>query len=408
MLPVPLLSAVLNTIFNRFQAPFVSLLSSAVTATVAAGVRSALVIDLGWAETTVTSVYEYREVRCARTVRAGRVLVDGVHELLREALGREGGQEEQQQQRIVSFDECEDIACRLLWCRRPDRVSSGKSPQGLPTLHEQDESDAGRPRETGPADVVSIPLRTSQPPTTVQVPFQKLAEVCEKQMLDLQCVPTSFDDHELPVHFLIYQQLLRLPMDVRAVCMSRIIFIGGCANVLGLKGRIFDELTSIVNERGWDPVQGHGVQQLKTNPKLRRSNSRQASSGPVGIASQQGDVEDDQDGVWHDAANAAPEPDPVEEQLRRGRGRAPAMRGTLRCIGSLGAWGGASLACQLKIASVATVDRELWLLHGPNGASKPGEMDVRMQQRQSMGPGGLLRGSGAGQTSWTLGTWGYA
>ncbi|TDZ29677.1 Serine--tRNA ligase [Colletotrichum spinosum] len=44
--------------------------------TLGAGMRSALVVDLGWAETVVTSVYEYREMRTSRTVRGGKMLVD--------------------------------------------------------------------------------------------------------------------------------------------------------------------------------------------------------------------------------------------------------------------------------------------------------------------------------------------
>ena len=56
--PVPLLSAVLDTLFQTFHTPIVSLMSSPTMTTVAAGVRSALVIDIGWAETVVTSVYE--------------------------------------------------------------------------------------------------------------------------------------------------------------------------------------------------------------------------------------------------------------------------------------------------------------------------------------------------------------
>src|SRR3569833_3590136 len=47
-LPVPLLSTTLDTIFNRFQSPTISLVSAPVMAAAAAGVRAALVVDLGW------------------------------------------------------------------------------------------------------------------------------------------------------------------------------------------------------------------------------------------------------------------------------------------------------------------------------------------------------------------------
>lgn len=99
----------------------------------------------------------------------------------------------------------------------------------------------------------------------------------------------------------------------------------------------------------------------------------------------------------------------------------PVVRGTLRVVDSLGPWCGASLAAQLKVPALAVVDRELWLLHGAAGASKPGDIDAKAQQqhhhhqhqhqlhqhqRHSVGPGGLIRGQGSQVTSWTLGVWG--
>ena len=114
------------------------------------------------------------------------------------------------------------------------------------------------------------------------------------------------------------------------------------------------------------------------------------------------------DGVWIDAAgaaNAAPEPDPVEAQLRRGRPPPPPVRGYLRAVDSLGAWAGASLVTQLKVAAVATVDRDLWALHGAAGASRVADVDLKTQQRQSMGAAGLVRAS-AQPAHWTLGAWG--
>jgi actin-related protein len=193
-------------------------------------------------------------------------------------------------------------------------------------------------------------------------------------------------------------------MDVRAICIARIIFTGGCSKVLGLRRRIFDEVSRLVQERGWDPVQGKGVEAMKTNPKLKRRASRQASEGPTGLA-QPADGGREQDGVWHDAANATPEVDPIEEQLRRRGDQKPIVQGKLRAVESLGAWAGASLVTQLKVSAIATIDRELWLQHGAAGASRPSEVDFKAQQRQSMGAGGLISRAAAG-TSWTLGAWG--
>lgn len=406
-----LLSAVLDTLFNRFLPPTISLLSAPIATSVAAGVRSALIVDLGWAETVVTSVYEYREVRCIRSIRAGRILVSQMHKLLGRSLSRAQGKDcddspEASQEQVVSFEECDDVTSRLAWCR-PAHGST--NPQGqeesLPTVQEQDESEL---QGTGPAavpDTVSVPLMSAHPPTTLQIPHLQLAEPCESAFFDLQYSHASFDDHELPLHLLVYRSLLQLPVDVRAICMSRIIFTGGCSKVLGLRRRIFDEVSHLVQERGWDPVLGKGVEQLRLNPKLKNGGSRQARrNGPTGSSSQT-DGGGEQDGVWHDAANAGPEVDPIEEQLRKGSDARSRVHGELRAVESLGPWSGASLLTQLKVPAIATIDRELWLQQGASGATRPGEVDFKAQQRQSMGPGGLMRNA-AGGANWTLGIWG--
>ena len=404
-LPTPLLSTALDILFTRFQAPLVSLLSSAVMSTVAGGVRSALVIDLGWAETTVTSVYEYREVRSSRCVRGGRQLLNETHELLKATVSRMRGQDATRADggHMLSFKECEDLSCRLAWCRSATNSSSAESRTvALPTVQEHDELEVGSDGDIREDDLVAIPLENCPFTSEVKVTFGSLADVCERTFLDLDYDPASFDDHEMPVHLLAYHHLLQLPMDVRAVCMSRIIFTGGCSNIPGLKGRIFQEVSGIYRERGWDPVRGKAVRPAKTNPPVRAPSS-EAESKAANTAART-----DQDGVWHDAANVEPEIDPIEEQLKRGREERGVL-GTLRSIESLGPWAGASMSCQLRVPAMANVERENWQLHGASGASRPGDVDVRAQQRQSMGPGGLMRGAGgSNQANWTLGIWGYS
>ncbi|KAL2265159.1 hypothetical protein VTJ83DRAFT_6259 [Remersonia thermophila] len=401
-LPVPLLSAALDSVFTRFQPPTISLLSSPLALAVGAGVRSALVVDLGWNETVVTSIYEYREVATRRSIRGGRMLVEQTHNLLAKHLpqGLEGDAESQEH--VLSFEECSDIAQRLVWCR-PRSTAGQEEREG------QEEEDAAARSAT-----VRIPLTSWLSPTTLELPFDDLSEPCETAFFDAQYTLTSFDDDELPLHLLVYRSLLQLSLDVRATCMSRIIFTGGCSAVLGLRKRIFDEVSRLVQQRGWDPVRGKAVEQLLANPKLQRAPAaaRRPSNTPAAAPRAQ-DVGEERDGVWHDrSATPAgpymePETDPIEEQLKRGGGHSdqqPPVRGELRAIESVGAWSGASLATHLKTMAVATIDREVWLLHGAAGASKPNEVDHKVQ-RQSLGPGGLMRGSASGG-AWTLGVWG--
>lgn len=416
--PVPLIATTLDTLFNRFHAPSVSLMSSPVACAISSGVRSALVVDIGWAETVVTAVYEYREVQSSRTIRAGKALVENTHKLVASALGSQLAAtltEETQDghtEHVISFEECEEIATRLAWCKPARDSTPPKQEEGLPTVTEQDESETGATMTSSDSATVSIPLRSTTPPATLAVTHEQLSTLAETTFFESERPPSSFDDDEYPLPLLIYHNLLRLPLDVRAICMARIIFTGGGSNVLGLRSRVFDEVNQLIQSRGWDPVQGKGTEAYKTNPKLRRGGSRQAiNDGPTAVSSAQdsgggGSVGHEQDGVWVDAPpDARQEPDQIEEQIRKKKDEKPRLQGQLRAIETLGAWTGASLLNLLKAPALATVERETWREQGVSGASRPGEVDHKVAQRQSMGAGGLMR-SVAG-ANWTLGVWGY-
>ncbi|KAK6825058.1 hypothetical protein PG987_012552 [Apiospora arundinis] len=390
--PLPLLSSSLNTLFRHFQIPTVSLLSSPVMATFAAGVRSGLVVDIGWNETIVTAVYEFREVKTWRTIRAGKMLLEETRNFL---IPND----------IISFEECEEIATRMLWCKKSEKTPRQADTEGLPTLHEADESDTVDPAED--STPTPIHLSSCKPSKTIQVPFSQLAEPCETTFFETRYAPACFDDDELPLHLLVYRGLLQLPLDVRAMCMSRIIFSGGCSNVIGLRGRIFDEVSLLAQAKGWDPIQGKGADAYRNNPKLKRNASRQANEGAIPIIQTDPSGTSGEEPVPLDPAHAPLSTDEVEEHIRQEKNYKAPVQGTLRAIDTLGPWCGASLATQLKVPALAVIERDIWLQQGVNGASRPNEIDVQAQQkqqRQSMGAGGLIR-QGNQATSWTLGAW---
>ncbi|QPG93708.1 hypothetical protein C2857_001830 [Epichloe festucae Fl1] len=399
-LPVPILSTVLDTLFTNFQTPIISLMSAPTMVAVGAGLRSALVIDMGWSETVVTSVYEYREVRSSRTVRAGKSLTEELYKLLH-GLIPTAGDDNDFGNKAVSFEDCEDILCRLMWCRPSAFKSSQRQSAQLDTVEEQDEYEA---ESSQPSGIAEVPLRSANPPATIHIPFNKLADACDDAFFDPSAARSTFDDHELPLHLLLYHHLLQLRVDVRAVCMSRIVFTGGCSDILGIKERIMDELTSMVAQRGWEPVFGKGVEQLRNNHRCRRENSLQRSSISSVATSESGG--DESDGLRSEAGTVESHEDVVEAKIARNRPVAHQFQGQLRAMHSLGAWAGASLLCQLKIPAMATIEREVWLQQGANGASRSSEVDVKAQQRQSMGATGLMRGSGGHHANWTLGIWG--
>lgn len=414
VLPLPLLSTILDSLFTNFQPPTISLMSAPVLTTVAAGVRSALVVDLGWAETVVSGIYEYREVQCTRSIRGTKLHGEEMFKMLAEAIDPTALREESSEtkandeiRQVLSFEECEDIITRMAWCKSSKRMEPKTTSLGLTPVKEEDELrssmrslNINEEREADP--IISIPLHSTNPPRTLRIPFSKFAEPCETALFAAGRLPEDFDDEELPLHLLVYRALLRLPVDLRSMCMSRIIFVGGGSNILGLKERIMDEVKALIEKLGWDPVRGKAVEQLRSNPNLLRHRTRQARSGPTEVLQGISDP-------LHPRTAAAfteQEPDPIEDQIKReaSKGSKPVELGFLRAVESLGAWSGGSLLSHLKIPTVSVIDREQWHQHGIAGASK--EIDLSANaKRQSMGPAAFKSGT-ADRTSWTLGPWG--
>lgn len=410
-LPIPLLSIILDTLFANFQPPNISLMLAPVLATVAGGLRSALVVDIGWAETVVTGVYEYREVQSRRSVRGMKMLGEAFFKMLVERLGfgdlldeSEESRSKDEMESLPSFEECEDIMERMAWCK-PGIKPPKKSPLlGLTPVKEEDELRASMrslnvANDRGVGSSVSIPLTSTNPRRTLDIPFSDLSEPCERALFATERDPRDVDDEELPLHTLIYRSLLQLPVDARSICMSRIIFVGGGSKIPGLKGRVLDDLANLIDKRGWDPVYGKSYDQYLNNQKFPRTRNYQ--QGPIGVP--QSNIDIPVPAI--PAAFVEQESDPIDDQLRReaNKRNKPVESGNLRAINSLGAWSGGSLLSQLKIPAVSVVDREQWLQHGASGASRAGEISAG--PRQSMGPAAFKPGA-ADRNSWTLGLWG--
>lgn len=408
-LPLPLLSAILDTIFNNFQPPTISLLSAPVLTTVAAGLRAALVVDIGWAETVITGIYEYREVLCHRTIRASKLLSKEMLKFLGKAVlsvtkqtpDKPKDMDEREYLKIISFEECEEIIARMAWCRpSKKKLAILKGHEALAYAEEETEASM-LDLNLSSRDLVSIPLSSTKPPLTLKLPFSSLSKPSENAFFADGIEDVELDDEELPLDLLVYRTLLHLPIDVRSVCMSRIIFTGGVSNMPGLKSRIMDEVENLIKERDWDPVRGEAIEKLRLNDKLGNNRSKQASGGPTEAAAhEQVVVKSCTIPVADDA-----EPNPYEDKLRRelNKGTRPPFQGALRAVESMGPWSGGSILSQLKTPAVSIVEREQWLQHGLSGATKQGE--ITSDQRQSMGPGGLRAGQGE-RFSWTLGPWG--
>ena len=374
ILPHPLLSSVLSVLFNRWRFPSITLLPAATMAVTAAGARSGLVVDLGWAETTVTGVYEYREVIGKRSTRAMKALIQETGKLLSNLTSTE--KEQQEDEITVNFEYCEEVVSRLAWCR----PSSTTQPD--PNFD--------------PDKKISIPSPSPSNQIYTSIPFTTLSNTVESTLLASNLPERDLDDEEKPIPLLIYNTLLALPPDVRGICMARLIFIGGGAKVPGLRQRIQNEVDVLIQKYGWSPVRGRVVEdQLE---KMRISRPPPSPPATTETTSHPNQAEGETDSQ-----------DPIETKLRRNnkeKTHPPPVQGKLRELESLGPWAGASLATCLKVRGVVEIEREKFLQSGLAGASRD---DAQSSGGNGTGTGHDRRSGlrvGGDRGSWTLGGWG--
>ena len=380
LLPKPLLSTLLGAIFTTLQATSITLLPPSVMTAVGAGVRSALIVDIGWAECTVSAVYEYREVMQVRSVRAGKLLSECFANML-----------DQSTEQALTFEDVEEAMTRMGWCR--ERGNEQRS---------TDQSNA---------TLVNILPST----VNVQIPFSHLAEPIEEALFARGTESSDFDDHDQPLHLLMYSALLHLPQDIRALCVSRLIFTGGISNTPGLKTRLMQELEVLITKRGWDAVKNYGSAQGKRGEHFERNGEKKEmpldmESNSVKFAEEPKKPSDTTDELPNDepsnipARDQEPELDPVvakivQQTLQAAGG--PQVSKEVRTVETLGAWTGASLVTSLRVHGVVEIERDRFLQHGLIGATSKKDVSVA-QQRQSFGPGVK---PGAGEKTSTLGIW---
>ena len=423
VLPHPLLSALLSTMFNNFQNPSITLLSAPSMAIMGAGLRSGLVVDIGWSETIITGVCEYRETLHRRTTRAMRLVTLEMAKLLQQEQKKQGHSKvprdqplaaSPDDQLLVDIEHAEEVTIRLAWCQNIANANTTSKEKRdidtrLDTLHIDEASSEGNPssRQNIKSDAkISVPQHSSSL-SQIQMSFSAFNQPVETVLFAKNQPFHELDDHEQSLPLLIYKSLLSLPPDMRGLCMSRIIITGGGSNIPGLKSRLIDEVSHLVEQRGWDPVVGKAADERRRRLKEIHIN-RQATATKPHLAAKSTQNTDDllQEAAGSVMAALEPQvPDPIEEKLRRNEAKLskPTVSGEIRGVETLGAWVGASLAAALKIKGIVEIERDSYLQHGLSGAKRDAELSV-VQQRQGFGTG-VSRTGGADKTPWTLGAW---
>ena len=409
-IPHAFLSIILSILFSNFQLPSVTLFAPPAMSVFSAGLRSGLVVDIGWHETTVTAVYEFREVHQTKSKRAmklvnfqmGRLLMQGSVSTWSNVDEDIDGKTDRMMD--VEFDFAEEVLTRIAWCR-PSLQANGSDVDSVKGKSEVP-AEGVLPDDPNSDELISIP-NPRHLCSPIKMAFSKFNQPVEAALF---AEPTSLrtqDDEEQTLHFLLYQTLLALPPDVRSVCMSRIMFTGGGSHIPGIKSRLLAELAHIVESRGWDPVWGkaadHRRQKLKKIQQYRRPVATRPETPEHIMKTTSPSSKLGEHHVPPAFVDQAP--DGVEEKLRRENvsGTKPTVSGVVRGVETLGAWTGASLAASLRLTGVVEVEKDQFLLHGLAGPRR--DVDVNAAKaRQSYGPG-LTRTSGADATAWTLGPW---
>ncbi|MCJ1462060.1 hypothetical protein MMC07_000660 [Pseudocyphellaria aurata] len=434
ILPHPLLSTILSTLFVHFHFSSITLLSTPVCCVAAAGCRAGLVVDIGWSETIITATYEYREVRQSRTTRGMKLVTREMGKMLHrqktisDGLSSElllGADETADALINDSFERCEEITTRMAWCQKLEGRSQILSvtqdlSQSLRPLSIAENQTSKESKENTPGPTQQDPLMTMPSPfppyRDIRIPFSHLAQPVESALFATGSSAYELDDQEQPIHNVVFKTLLLLPPDIRSACLSRIIITGGGSNIPGLKSRLLDQLSLLIRDRGWDSVVGKAADERRRRLKeiscnRQRQQQQQLASQPT-IATTAG------------AALTPQLSDPIEEKLRREQQRKDAKpsvvvpdAGVLRGVETLGAWAGGSLLAALKVKGTVDIDKDFFLQHGLAGARRDAEqqqqqpqatstgMPQQQQQRQSHHGSAVPRAGVVERSAWTLGGW---
>ncbi|KAM5448526.1 hypothetical protein MaudCBS49596_005320 [Microsporum audouinii] len=391
IVPHPLLASLLSTIFHRWKYPSITLLPITAMATVSAGLRSSLVVDIGWEETVVTAVYEYREVRSKRSTRAMKMMMQEMAKMLTNIVyevegSNPGGKEDTV---CIPFELCEEILVRLAWCEKSSQLSEDSE---FMSAHSAPSTTSG-----GNGDIysrsldskVSVPLPVGSDSKYTEIPFLQFSQPTESTLFGGPYETRDWDDEDMPLDILIYYFLLSLPPDLRGTCMSRIVFTGGGANIPGVRQRILDDVNALVEKNQWSVSRGKWLNRRKSR-LYQQSGSGNSTTPNTDMSSP----------TFREPPEL--EPNFIDEKMDLKRKDDRHVHGVLRQVESMGPWTGASLLASLKVKGLVEVEREKYLQHGLAGANR--DYDLHPPERRSgHGPGAAR--SGGDRSSWTLGEW---
>lgn len=347
LVPHPVLEAILQTMFGRWSFPSITLQPGTAMALIGAGLRSGLVIDIGWEETVVTALFDLREVKAMRTTRGMKSFTRQFGDTIVSKLSSR-----------CRFDVeyIEEVLLRL-----GSEITTNQSDK-----------------------TTSIEWVTAEFTERIDLPVATLRELTKEQFFN-EGKDHRPDDHERPLHEVMYKCLLALPVDARSVCLSRLVFVGDGSQMTGLDSLVVEHVKQLVDEQNWSTVQPKAaVQRRQTTSILVQHGSRTVDARHS-------------DRVFGDGL--------VEERYLKDKAKhsSRVVQGTTRQVSTLGSWAGASLLASLKVKSVVEVPRDQFLSHGLSSAVRG--LDANAASQKRIGTSGPAAKSSE-RSSWTLSGWG--
>lgn len=240
-LPTPLIDGLLGAFFRNFHVPYISIIHKPIANSLAAGVRSSISINIGHSYTSISAIYDFREIAQLRSDRAGSRLL----KLL--ALELYGDLDDNSQKcshlpipsQFPSFRACMEILMQAALINRSD--SAGDS-----NVRNEARRNQG----------VSVPSSTG---LDVCISRARLAGLIEDSLLKSRSTAPPVDrvvrpagedalepTEDDPIPEMAYKLLRSLPIDIRAACGHNIVISGGLSRIPGLKKRIMDDLAARV------------------------------------------------------------------------------------------------------------------------------------------------------------------
>jgi hypothetical protein len=376
VVPHPVLSTMLMLLFERWKFSTITLLPAPTMSIVAAGLRSGIVVDIGWEETIVTTVFEYREIQVRRTERGMKALIAKIGSLLEKI--RQEQDPSFRDTLVLDFDFVEEFVIRAGACHALLPASSGLLDAMATMILE---NGGGQQPASSDVGTLALDWPTHTSSKSVSISLASLHRTC----LDTFVTPQPEehpDDHEHSISQILYMSLLSLNPDVRSSCISRIMFTGSGSDIAGLSEELLKTVGQMSQEHGWNAVRGKHVK-----PRQGLAELTQGRTAPADAR--------------HDFTEAA-EGDRTDMKVlkAKAKGAVPPIPTTLRQVDTLGAWAGASLMGALKAKPYVEIERDRFLHSGLAGANKFYDPSALQPQQRATTTKGNER------ASWTLAGWG--